>query len=352
MSLGSALVTVDGALGDGGGGIVRTAAAMSALTQQPLDLLNIRGGTRFPGLDVEDICWLKALAESCGAPATDLEPGMSRLRFEPTRRPKALTKRLPALRAPGGRGPNALIVLSALLPVLSRTGAYSSIAAEGETYGMNSLSFDYFNGVVAAALKKCGLFTVAELAAPGFGRESAGEVILDIEPSALTGFEWPDRGRLIEVHGQIVASGLPPSVLERAEAHLRTLAKSVNLPIDVDCMHHEEDRPGFYITVWARYERGFGGGTAMGSKGVRSEVLAQAAFEELMQWMTSDANVDPYVADHLLLPAVLAEGASMFRVSRLTPRFLSSVAVMKQFAPIHLTVRGSEGGPGLVTIRR
>jgi RNA 3'-terminal phosphate cyclase (ATP) len=81
-------------------------------------------------------------------------------------------------------------------------------------------------------------------------------------------------------------------------------------------------------------------------------VLAQGAFEELFAWLRSDATVDPYLTDHLLLPAVLAEEPSTWKVSRLTKRFLTMVWVVKQFTPIHITVRGTEDGPGTVTIRR
>jgi RNA 3'-terminal phosphate cyclase (ATP) len=68
--------------------------------------------------------------------------------------------------------------------------------------------------------------------------------------------------------------------------------------------------------------------------------------------MSSNATVDPFLADQILLTAVFAEGETNFKVSRLTQRLLTTIWVVKQFAPIHITVRGSEGSPGQVTIRR
>jgi len=90
----------------------------------------------------------------------------------------------------------------------------------------------------------------------------------------------------------------------------------------------------------------------MGARGMRAESLAQAAFEETFSWMSGNSTVDPFLADQLLLPLVLAEGESTFTVSRLTSRFLTCAWVVKQFAPIHITIRGSENGPGTITIRR
>jgi len=80
--------------------------------------------------------------------------------------------------------------------------------------------------------------------------------------------------------------------------------------------------------------------------------LAQNAFNQMFEWMSSNATVDPYIADQILLTAVLAEGETTFKVSNLTQRFLTSVWVIKQFTPIHITIRGSEGSPGAVTVRR
>jgi RNA 3'-terminal phosphate cyclase (ATP) len=81
-------------------------------------------------------------------------------------------------------------------------------------------------------------------------------------------------------------------------------------------------------------------------------MLAQSAFEELRDWMSSPSNMDPYLADQMLLPLVFAEGESSFSVSRLTSRFLTGAWVVKQFVPIHITIRGAENGPGTVTIRK
>jgi RNA 3'-terminal phosphate cyclase len=90
----------------------------------------------------------------------------------------------------------------------------------------------------------------------------------------------------------------------------------------------------------------------MGARGIRVEALAQTAFTQLIDWMSSDATVDPFLCDQILLAAVLAEGETIFKVSRLTQRFLTTAWVVKQFTPIHITIRGNEDGPGRVTVRR
>jgi RNA 3'-terminal phosphate cyclase (ATP) len=352
MASSLALIVLDGSHGEGGGALVRTALAMSALTQQPVRIDNVRGATRFPGLDVEDLTILRALQRTCNAETVGAEPGSKSVSFLPTRRPSGLNGPIDAVRTESGRGPNANIVLSALLPVLARSGVYSSVSAEGETYGTNSLSYEAFANVTIPALRKAGLYAFPEILTAGFGRESTGVVSLDVEPSALQGIQWTDRGRLIGVHAAVVTAGLPDQVGERGVSHLKRLAQNSGLQITVEHVRTAARQTGTYIATWAHYDRAFGGGSAAGTRGLKVESLAQLAFEEMFEWMSTPCTVDPFLADQLLLPLVLAETESAFSVSRLTQRFLTCVWVVKQFTPIHITIRGPENGPGSVTIKR
>ncbi|MEZ0327326.1 MAG: RNA 3'-terminal phosphate cyclase [Fimbriimonas sp.] len=352
MATTSALIVIDGAQGEGGGALLRTALVMSALTQQSLRIDNVRGGTKHPSLDAEDLTLIQALARCCKAETTGAELGSTSIAFLPTARPKGLTGALETIRTDTGRGPNALIVLNALLPVLAKTGVYSSLMVEGETYGFNSLSYDYFANVTVEALKKAGLYSVPDLLRHGFGRESEGEVSLDVEPSAIQGLQWNERGAMRGVFGVVATCGLPKIVGDRAMAHLKNMASNSGLQIDAQQVNFDGRQTGAFITVWARYDRGLGGGTAMGLRGVRAETIAQSAFEQAFDWMSSNATVDSFLADQLLLPLVLADGPSVFSVPKLTQRLMTSIWVVKQFAPIHITVRGIENGPGTITIQK
>ena len=346
------MIVLDGTYGEGGGALLRTALAMSALTEQAVKIENVRGETRFAGLDPEDLTLVQALAESTAAATSGAELGSNTLVFSPSRRPKALNGKLATVRSEANRGPNALIVLNALLPVLARAGAYSTLECEGETYGAGALGYDAFAEGTVAVLRRAGLHAFPDLQEAGFGRESRGSVVIDVEPSELTGLEWSERGRALGLKGRVVSTSLPRDVGERAAAHLRRLAGNAGLQIDVEARQVESTRPGMHVTVWAEYERGQGGGAAMGGRGVPAETLAQAAFAETTDFMESGACLDPYLADQVLLPLVLASEPSAIRVSKLTQRFLTAVWVVKRFTPIRLTVRGSENHAGLVTIER
>ncbi|HVL37799.1 MAG TPA: RNA 3'-terminal phosphate cyclase [Fimbriimonadaceae bacterium] len=346
-------IVIDGSHGEGGGALLRTALAMSALTQQPLRVVNIRGGTKFAGLNPEDVTILRALALACSAETLGAEVGEASVSFLPTRRPRGLNETLEIVQGRDGTGfANALVVLNSLLPVMARTGVYTKLTAEGETFGNNMLSFDYFANVTLQAYRKLGIYSFAEMSLAGFGRGSRGEVRLETEPSAINGILWPDRGEMLGVRAIVTTAELSESVGQRGVAHLTKLAYHSGLSLEPEPVAVRAKGPGCFITVWAEFERGFGGATAMGARGVRVEAVAQQAFEAFAQWLRTDATVDAFLADQVLLAAALAEGESTFKTPRLTQRFLTSSWVIKQFLPIHITIRGQENEPGVVSIKR
>ena len=350
MTQATSLLTINGAYGEGGGALLRAALSMAAINEQPTFISNIRTGTRYPGLDSEDLAILNALTESTEAEVDGSELGSATVRFTPSRRSRGLNRTLKSVDPQSARFPNALIVLGTLLPVLSRTGMYSSISMDGETHGANAISYDAFANVTLEALKQMGIYAYPEIERAAFGRDSAGHVSLDIEPSATAGLMWAERGALKGLYAAVTTSHLPPNIADRGVNHLKRLAQSANVPIEIEHADVPAKGPGAFITVWAKYERGLGSGTAMAMRGMRMEAVAQAAFEEVFDWMASNATVDPYLADQIILPLALAGAPSIISVPRLTTRLLTIIWVIKQFMPIHITVKGKENEPGVISI--
>lgn len=350
--LGSPLV-IDGSHGEGGGALLRTALSMAALTQQQVRIVNVRGGTNRPGLNPEDLTVLRAITLASSAECLGGEAGSSSLTFLPTRRPRGLNERIDVCDGEDGPGfASAPVVLLALLPVLARTGMLSALSAQGETYGSRVLSYDYFAHVTIPALRRFGLYADPDQALAGFGRGTRGEIKLEVEPSHLQGVDWSERGHSTGVRAVITTSELADHVAARGVQHLGRLAYYAGFEVEATAQVVESRSPGAMVTVWNEFEGGFGGCAVMGQRGVRIEAVIQQAFEGFSGWLQSDATVDEHLADQIIVTAALADGETKFVVDRITKRFLTTVWVIKQFLPIHITVRGSEDGPGEVTVRR
>lgn len=345
-------ILIDGAHGEGGSALFRTALAMAAITQQPVRVDSVRGGTKLQGLTLEDLTVVRAIGQSCGAEISGAQLGSTTLSFWPSHRPKGLKVDLDASDSEGRGFANALVILNALIPVLVGTGVYSSLTVFGETFGLGSLGYDSFANVTLRAYRSLGVYGFPELRHAGWGRLGKGEVFLDLEPSRPMGFAAPERGELRLLRAVVTTSELSSHVGTRAISHLQRLATHAGSAIDVVVNDVPADDPGAFVTVWGEYAYGAGGGAAMGQKGVRIESVAQQAFQQWMDYHMSTATFDAFVADQILVGCALAEGETEFSVMKLTDRFTTMVWVIKQFLPIHLTVKGAAGTPGIVKIRR
>lgn len=346
-------VVINGAHGEGGSAMLRAVLAMAALTQRPARIHHVRGGTRKPGLTSEDLTFIRALEASTAADLTGDEPGSQELSFVPRREARSLKGTFDVGAHEKGLSPgNALIVLHALLPVLAQAGAYSSVTVIGETYNPNTLTFDAFERVTLAAHRRQGLYAYPRLELAGFGYAARGEVRLEVEPSVLEPIEWTTRGELVDCRAVIALAELPEEVGVRGKEQALALARQYDLPLEAEVVTVRSKAPGAFVTVWAEFERGFGCGTAMGARGVRMEHVVRDAFERFRDWYETPATVDPFLADQLLIPAVLAGGESAFTTSAVTRRLVTLSWVVKQFLPVPVTVIGREGEPGTIRVRR
>jgi RNA 3'-terminal phosphate cyclase (ATP) len=81
------VIEIDGSHGEGGGQLVRTAVALSALTGKPLRLHNAGASRARPGLAPQHLAAVRAVAALCDARCEGLELRAGAFTFEPRSRP-------------------------------------------------------------------------------------------------------------------------------------------------------------------------------------------------------------------------------------------------------------------------
>ena len=77
------MIEIDGAKGEAGGQIVRTAVALSTVTQRPFYIFNIRKGRREPGLKLQHLAAVNAVADLCQAKVENAKLGSQEIWFYP-----------------------------------------------------------------------------------------------------------------------------------------------------------------------------------------------------------------------------------------------------------------------------
>ena len=74
---------LDGSYGEGGGQILRTAVALSAVTGKEVEIYNIRKARPKPGLSAQHVRAVEGVAAICNATVEGCRLQSTRLRFQP-----------------------------------------------------------------------------------------------------------------------------------------------------------------------------------------------------------------------------------------------------------------------------
>jgi RNA 3'-terminal phosphate cyclase (ATP) len=353
MSAERRTIELSGAHGEGGGALVRTALAMSALTFQPVRIQSVRGAMRVPGLTPEELAIIEALAVSTDADVAGAELESTELTFSPRRQPRALRQKIDLSVYDRGKvNGSAVIVLEALLPVLSRTGAVSSVRLRGETHCQGALSFDGFERSTLQAHAEQGMGVSVSLGSAGIGRGGTGEISSEIEPSQFAPLVWKERGRLLESGATVTYSDLNRGQVDEILGEAEDKLGKLGLMRNAEELSVRSNHAGASLTFWAKYESGQGSCTAVTDRGLHATELVRSVSDEMQRWLMSDATVDEHLADQILLAAAFAEGKTTFTTPCVTKRITTMSWVIKQFLPVRLTILGREGERGTVTTER
>lgn len=346
-------IDINGAHGEGGGALLRTALAVSALTNQPVSIRNVRGALRKSGLTSEDLTVLRALAAICQGEVQGDEVGSAHVVFSPRRAPQPIRQKLDVQVHEKGQTPgNALVVGHSLIPVLARAGGMSHLSLLGETHNSGAMTFDAFELGAGHVHRAQGLYTFPALVASGFGFAARGEVSMDIEPSVLEPLSWKVRGSLLQVGARLSWTEVPNdqiSIIKDALAELMTI-KGITAEIEEVQVHGRS--PGACATLFAQYESGAGVSSACLGRGLKAGEVATTVFSHFLGWWDSSATVDAYLADQMMIPACFAQGKTFYSTPQITRRLLTMSWVIKQFLPIKITVLGREGEAGTIAIER
>src|SRR6516165_6968344 len=170
-------VVIDGAYGEGGGQILRTALSLSAITSRPFRIEHIRGLRRNPGLAAQHVTAVRSTAVLCNARLRGDTLGSSLLEFVP-RAPAAAGDYVfdVNLAREGGSAGAVMLVLQTVLLPLAFAADDSRIELHGGTHMAWSPPFDYVRDVWLPALARLGIDASAELAAWGWYPVGKGEV--------------------------------------------------------------------------------------------------------------------------------------------------------------------------------
>ena len=320
-------VIVDGALGEGGGQVLRTALALSLSTGRPFRLENIRGKRPKPGLLRQHLTAVQAAAAVGQARVTGDTLGSSSIVFEPgTVEPGSYTFSV------GSAGSATLVFQTVMLPLLLTPGT-STVTLEGGTHNPAAPPFDFLERVFLPVVARMGGTIDVSLERPGYYPAGGGRFVARITGGAdLQRLDLRARGAIVGRRVRAQVSNLPRHIAER---EVRTALDMLNWHADSGAVEVVTGAfgPGNVVFIEIESEHATEMWTGFGEVGVAAESVASQTAHDARRYLVADAPVGICLADQLLPLLAMGRGGT-FRTLAISRHSRTNAEIVRLFRDV------------------
>ncbi len=330
------MLTIDGAMGEGGGQVLRTSLSLAAVTGTPFRIEGIRAKRSRPGLLRQHLTAVRATEAVCSARVSGAELGSVALTFEPGR------VQHDSYEFAVGTAGSATLVFQTVLPALLMTSGESTMVFEGGTHNAWAPPVDFIQKTFLPVLRRMGGRVQVELERHGFYPAGGGRFVARVRGgSSLGGLELTSRGAIEKVEICALVSQIPEHVAER---EVRILARQLaDLPIDLETRTVASAGPGNVAMVTVHSADLVETLSAFGQRGVRAETIAHRLAGEVRKYIASGVPVGEHLADQLLVPWALA-GDGEFLTAEPSLHTTTNLEVIESFLPGRLKLHRQADG--------
>jgi len=321
------MITINGE--SGGGQILRTALGLSAITQKPFEITNIRKNRPQPGLKEQHLQGLLAIKKLTDA-EVDAEIGSTSLTFKPNKIKSGNLKI--NISTAGALG----LILQVLLIPAIKTDLKINIQG-GSTfskwappvYHYQNVLLPLINYPVKIYIKKHGFY-------PRGGAElEIRSPKTELKPIHIK------KGKPLEVQGISIASSSlkPKRVAERQANHAKKVLAKWFKEVKIKTGYIDSLNPGSGIQLTLKTTDSLFGGDSLGEIRKKSEKVAEEACESLIA-SYSNGSVDKFTAD-MLLPYIALVGGS-FTAPEITNHIKTNIETIEKFLDVKFKVDGNK----------
>jgi RNA 3'-terminal phosphate cyclase (ATP) len=332
------VIELNGATGEGGGQILRSALALSMCTGQAMRIQHIRAKRPKPGLMRQHLTCVQAAVAVCGARVEGAELASPTLLFEPG------PVQAGDYAFNVGTAGSCTLVLQTVLPALMQCAQPSRVSLSGGTHNPMAPPFHFLERSFAPLLRRLGVGIDLRLRRHGFYPAGGGEMAVEIQPPAagLLACDVIDRGDMREAYAECLAAAVPRAVAERELATIGQLLGWSGDQLRTPGMRQNEG-PGNALLATLSHAQVTEVFTSFGAKGVSAERVAQLLANEVKAYLASDAALGPHLADQWMLPLALTVaargGAASFSCSEMTQHATTNIEVIEKFLPVRFDVQ-------------
>ena len=315
----------------GGGQQLRTALALSALTQRPFKMTNICGNRAKPGMKKQHVTCVNALATITDAYVDGHEEGSTELLFHP-RSCKIQSK----VSIDIGTAGSLTLLMQALLPFYAFQEKKVTLTLRGGTDVASAPPIDFMTKVFLPQIQDvCD--TRIHLAQRGFYPKGQGEVELMIKPKSRSAINLVERGTLQHIGGISFASKdlVQRNVAERQGESAMFLLKQIPPTLNIQSAYSEAASTGSGIVLWAQYDHMRVGADNLGQQGVTAETIGKETAEQLKDRLATQG-LDEHVSD-MIIPFLGIVGGKI-RIEKVTPHIEANLQICNTFLGNNITL--------------
>lgn len=328
------MITIDGSYGEGGGQMLRSALALSMVTGQAFTMHSIRANRGKKGLLRQHLTAVKAARQICDAQVTGAELNSQDLVFTPN------SIKHGNYRFDIGTAGSTTLVLQAILPALLMADGSSTVTITGGTHNQSAPPADFLTLTFLPLLAKMGMKASLTLRRHGFYPAGGGELVVDIEPcQKLIPLHLQARGNIRNAYARSLICSLPTHIAERELHTVKEKMEWTDEQTELRSIRAMGQGNVLLLIVEDEYVTNVFSGFA--KHGVSAEEVAVVTCKRAQTFLNSQASIDEYLADQLLLPMALT-GSGSFSTTHISPHCESNMAVIKQFLVVDFDVKTTE----------
>ncbi len=334
------MIEIDGSTGSGGGQILRTGLALSAVTKKDCRVFNIRKGRPKPGLAAQHLLGIRALNDLCQGKLEGDELGSEEIIFQPGEiQARDLEVKIKTA------GSITLVLQTLILPCLLAPEPIKVSFQGGATDTFFSPTIDHFRFVFLKTLEKITDKKPAdiEIKKRGFYPEGGAEVEVKIYPHLRQGFggqtpnlkpiNFTERGPIKKI---TIISGASESlkqkrVAERQMAAAKEILGKFKLPTEEKIEYYQTSSTGSQINIIGDFANTIIGVDDLGKLGKSAEQVGKQAANNFLAEGKSNACLDSHTADQILPFMAQAKEKSSITASEITEHCKTNIWVIEKF---------------------
>ena len=349
------MIEIDGSFGEGGGQILRTAVSFSAITQKPCHIFNIREKRKNPGIAIQHLAAIKALAELCGGNLEGGFLGSKEIKFFPGEI-KIQDLKIKIETA----GSITLVLQSILVAALFSSVPLKIKFIGGATDTFFSPSIDYFRFVFLPMVEKI-IAALPDLKGAEIKKNLVSEkswfkinilnrgfypeggAIAEVEILPLGIFKKITKPILLESRGGLkrilVISGASQFLKEKKVAEKQIsgvhqtplFCKKAKLPIETKIEYYDISSFGSQVTIIGDFEKSVIGASAFGRIGKSPEEVGKEAAMDFFEEAKADFSLDKHLCDQILPYVALLAKSAKLKTSKITKHAKTNIWVIEKF---------------------